>query len=635
MIEPQGTSAPLNDSPWTLNASNLGSSAASPASPVISTGRAIRGIMTFLFILYTTGGLLPAVSQAEQPTRTRTYGLLAGAPQSRIVSPGMLEIELETESPTPPILVYYGVNTMDEELDFPRFRKSQREPGEFTALKTGHKVRVDFRSLWRSISETPAESRICWRAEIYVPKLASSRFVEGRCYFDPETLGDTPNIVLGPFIEQVTKQSAIVTFETDRAVSGIVEVGDATVKGPESTRHMIPIRGLQSGRKYAYRVHAGRTITRPYAFRTASDGDFSFAAMVDSREGVGGGMRSAAGTNALALRELASHAYHHGASFILFAGDLINGYTTSETDFRHQLNAFRYALGPIHARMPIFESMGNHEALIDLLAGGGMRDKPGNSSAEVVFGQLFTNPQNGPQDEGPNTPPYRENVYTFDYGRARFIVLNNNYWFSRFPQRDGGNLEGFIMARQMAWLRDQVARADADPKVDVIFYAAQEPPFPNGGHTQDAMWYHGGDTNGDGEVNDKDLPIVENRNEMWEIIAGSRKSVAFITGDEHAYSRLLVTDATPVGHKRKPGGVTARFRWPVWQITTGGAGAPWYDRETNLPWSDEVAVHSTQTHYTMFHVSRGEVTVEVFSDTGQVIDEAKLWEPNDGIAGDH
>jgi hypothetical protein len=241
-----------------------------------------------------------------------------------------------------------------------------------------------------------------------------------------------------------------------------------------------------------------------------------------------------------------------------------------------------------------------------------------------VFADVFTNPENGPRDEGQGSPPYRENVYYFDHAHARIFVINNNYWWSRDPHRDGGNLEGYVLPEQMKWLRNEVAKAEEDKSVRLLFFALQEPPFPNGGHTQDAMWYNGGDTNGDGKVDDQDIKIVENRNELWEIVASSPKTAAFIAGDEHAYSRVRISDFTNVGHKKKLDGSSATFKHPVWQVTSGGAGAPWYDKELDLPWSSELAAHSTQPHYAYFLISGDSVELEVYSQTGEKIDAATL-----------
>jgi hypothetical protein len=485
---------------------------------------------------------------------------------------------------------------------------------------------------------------VVYRVEVFIPRFNSSRIFEGRIYFNPQTKGDTANILVGPFVEQVTPTSAVIFWETDREADSLVRLRSAEGKseaagiaakragmnGPHAFQYEAVISGLEPGSRYLYSVRTGDTQTREYSFATplADVSKFEFATMVDCREAVAGGAQALYGVAGESLYRLGSDAYFRGAEFVLFAGDLINGYTTDVQDFRNMLDSFRRMMGPVNARIPVYESIGNHEALLDTFDDGSRYglsfDKQGADSAEVVFGDAFCNPDNGPESEGAGTPSYRENVYSFDHGNSRFFMLNNNYWWSSDPHGYGGNLEGYFLPAQLKWLRERVAEADQDPKIKHLFFAAQEPIFPNGGHVDDAMWYNGGDTNGDGKIDVADVPIVENRNEIWEIVAGSPKSVAFITGDEHAYCRLIVAKDTNVGHKRKTDGTEANFKYPVWQITSGGAGAPWYDQDKSLPWTPFVKKHSTQPHYAFFRVDGDNVTVEAYSETGQRIDQAAI-----------
>jgi hypothetical protein len=576
------------------------------------------------------------VFRPDAPSETRTYGFLAGPPVSRVVEPGVLEVSFATVSPSLRGRLYLGLSTLDEELDQPRYRISVDEPGEKLEPITEHRIRGDFRRLLGYMPNTERDSRIEWRVEVFVPAKSSVRFVEGRTYFDPETLDDTANVTFGPFVALVGTDSATVFWEVDRPCEGSVRIDGREIRSEvDGLRHTVRIEDLVPDTAYAYRVRAGETLVRSYSLRTATTGSsFRFAAMVDSREGVGGGLRSFGGCEALALRRLTAHAWRSGAGFVVFAGDLINGYTTSETDFRLQLDAWRRAMMPVWARIPVYAGIGNHETLLDAwrLGESGpilFADKEGEQSVEAVFADVFVHPTNGPENEGDGSPTYRENVYWFDHGNARIFVLNNNYWYCSDPHRFGGNLEGYVLPNQIAWLRQAVARADEDDTIDHLFFAAQEPVFPNGGHTRDSMWYSGGDTDRDGDVDEDDLPIVQCRNELWEIVSGSAKSVAFITGDEHAYSRLMVAPDTPVGTRAKLDGTDARFRHPVWQITAGGAGAPWYDKDLDLPWSGSLRAHCTMPHVAMFAVDGGDVTLEVIVETGQVVDSHRLRE--DGV----
>ncbi len=559
---------------------------------------------------------------------TRQYGFLVDHPAARVISPGTIEIEFETVEPTPPAMVYYGLNTLDEELNFPRFRSSLREKGSLDEWDTEHRVEIAFESLLDIIPNTPYESKISYRLAVWIPG-KGERFYDSRVFFDSETLGDTTNILFGPVVDQVTGNSAVVSWETDRPSEGTVTVGKKSFKSSsDGLKHEVAVSGLNPGTTYDYFVDADETRTRDYSFRTQAGDEFSFIAMVDSREGVGGGERAFGGIQGLSVKQIISDAYYKDVDFILFPGDLVNGYVTGVDDFRLQLDSFRRMMEPVHARIPVYEGMGNHEALIDMWRdpsfGTLYLDKQGDESAEAIFAERFVNPLDGPEPEGPGAPPYAENVYTFDWGNARFIMLNNNYWWSSQPAEFGGNLEGYILPNQIQWLRQEVEKANANAEIDHLFVAAQEPPYPNGGHTADAMWYNGGDTNRDGVVDGSDIDIVENRNTMWDIISSSPKTVAFITGDEHAYSRVLISQQTDVGHRRKQNGEVAEFDYPVWQITSGGAGAPWYDKELDLPWSPELRKHSTQPHGAMIRVQDGNIVLEVYSQTGQQIDSAVL-----------
>ncbi len=595
--------------------------------------RHIVGILAGFCAVVSFAGTPPKlgkpIERPDAPTKVQTYGLLRSDPVAKIVEPGVVEILFETEHPSPPAVGYFGLNTLDEDLDFPRYRDSVREDGTTTELRTRHRIRYEFAKLVKRAPTTPIDARLTWRVEVYVPQKNASRFFQGRLNFAPGSLADTVTVSAGPFVDQISASSALISWETDRPSTGAVQVaGKVYHSDSETTVHSVRVSGLQPATEYEYRVVSGDTVLRPYRFRTApTSGEFRFAAMIDCREGIGGGEINAYGVEARALNALLTHAYRAKVEFVLFGGDLSSGYVTKADELRRMLDSFRTVVQPVHARIPIYESMGNHESLLDIFDLDGKRlsvDKASPSSTEDLFAQLFWNPENGPKDEGPGSPPYLRNVYFFDYAGARFIVLNNDYWYCSNPHRYGGCLDGYVLPQQMNWLRERVAEASRNATLHSIFYLIHKPPFPNGGHTADAMWYKGGDTNRDGKVDDSDIPIIECRNTLWEIVASTPKSVALITGDEHAYCRLLITDSTPVGPKRKLDGETAVFRHPVWQITAGGAGAPWYDRETHLPWSREVRAHSTQPHYALFEVKPANVNLTVVSQTGQVIDRVPL-----------
>ena len=196
-------------------------------------------------------------------------------------------------------------------------------------------------------------------------------------------------------------------------------------------------------------------------------------------------------------------AYRQGADLLLMAGDLTNGYTTSREDFRTQLGAWKQAAGDFWHERPVYVGMGNHESLLRQFDDGSEeglqmdRWPYAEASSEAVFAQEFINPENGPAPADARRPPYRSNVYAFQYGPVQFIAFNNTYWLTwedgswEGVPRFGGCPEGYIMPDQLEWIKHEVAKAQADPSVQYIVLFAHEPLFPNGGHGKDSMWHQG------------------------------------------------------------------------------------------------------------------------------------------------
>ena len=148
--------------------------------------------------------------------------------------------------------------------------------------------------------------------------------------------------------------------------------------------------------------------------------------MCDSRAGLGGGERSVNGVNVRAVRKYFTSAYLQDVDMIFFPGDLINGHTASERDFREQLQAWKRIAEPVGHTIPIYETMGNHEFW--KVAAETVRESRGKISTEVVFADEFVNPLNAPEPESDVAPPYTETVYSFDYGNSHFCMVNTNYW---------------------------------------------------------------------------------------------------------------------------------------------------------------------------------------------------------------
>jgi phosphodiesterase/alkaline phosphatase D-like protein len=495
-------------------------------------------------------------------------------------------------------------------------------------------------------------------------------FYDGRVSFRLNKDGKVEkhlSLIQGPLINTSSDDTstATISFETDEISTAVLFVKKK--KGEElgpfesklaGTRHEIQVFGLKPDTEYLYYVEAsneqiGKAVTRKYMFRSAPAKGRSpvvFAFMSDSREGMGGGERAYMGLNLHVLSTCVRDAYRRGAQFLVFGGDLINGYNSDVEDFRLQLKAWKQAVEGFWRTRPVFTAMGNHEALINVFkdgtrAGLALDKWPyERQSAETIFAEEFMNPKNGPEPSDPRRPRYRENVYSFQYGPATLIAFNNNYWYTTCNYKKpetcrckdfGGSPEGYIMEDQLFWIEEVIARADEDVTTKYIFLFAQEPVFPCGGHVTDAMWWNGNNqirayskNSETALVEPEPLGIVEVRNRLWRAVAQSKKVAAVMTGDEHAYHRTLLSSRTPVGLFPRDDldgdGVLDRFSThpdftnPTWHITAGTAGAPFYNRE-ETPW--EPSVFSSQSGYLLIKIQEERVSSQFITVTGQVLDK--------------
>lgn len=126
------------------------------------------------------------------------------------------------------------------------------------------------------------------------------------------------------------------------------------------------------------------------------------------------------------------------------------------------------------------------------------------------------------------------------------------------------------------------------------------------------MWYHGGDPEKNG--GDDRSYVSERRDEIWNAFIATGKAVAGNFGDEHNFSRPLIT-------KDRNGDPYAQ---PVWQIVTGGAGAPFAAVEPDMPWSDGLRKSTAQMHVALYKVDGKHVFLDVYNLDSLLIDSVEL-----------
>ena len=478
----------------------------------------------------------------------------------------------------------------------------------------------------------------------------------------PQAVEKLPSIVEGPLINLLTSDdptTAVISFVTDQAAAAAVVLDDGRrFPGPAAQRHQFLLDKLTPRKPYAYRVQIGATATRPYTFRAAppaGHGPVTFAYCGDSREGGGSTLATFMGVNYSTMERLAAFAFFQGADLFVMGGDLINGYTASKADFHTQLHAWKQTMAGFWNHRPVYPIMGNHEALLRAFDYGERfpvsldRWPYATDSAEAAFADAFINPANGPTPSDPRRPTYRENVFALQYGLVKILALNNNYWLGSKPAKFGGSPEGYILDDQMRWIEAQLEQAERSPTVKYVFLVLQEPPFPNGGHLKDTMWYSGDNavrahTFRQGKLHPAPQGIIEVRNRLVRAAAASPKVAAVLACDEHSYHRVLIDRSVPIGvpatddknrdgkidwKGAEPASPIAGLKHPTWYITCGGGGAPYYAEEP-APWNRHWKAkknpragyrYSSQENIILFRADDKGVSARVYTPYGELLDE--------------
>ncbi len=411
-----------------------------------------------------------------------------------------------------------------------------------------------------------------------------------------------PTVIYGPYLDRPESQCYVISFEMSEPVSAAVILDGKRFASQKTVRrHEIAVGAIKAG-THNYRIEGD---PRTFRFRIRDDGPFRFAVMSDSRTVAGGAEFNLQAVNGKVLSDLFLDAYQQDVDLVVFPGDLVDGYTQMEDEFERELKSWAWATEPVSALVPVYEGIGNHEALVVQY---GARpyiffDRKPPHSTEDVFGRVFVNPVNGDFAEQDGLPTYRENLYYFMMRNCLFIMANSNYWVGgEFPEVHGGNLEGHIMDRQMDWLRRVLK--DLGPKAKHIFFFTHEPAYPVSAHMKDGMWYWGGDPKRNDGI-DRSY-VVERRDELIQLLAGSGVKLIFF-GDEHNYSRVRIDSKI------------ADIDGTITQVITGGAGAPYYELAEEIPWRDNLEKFGRENHYILVDV-KDTVRVRVIGITGHVID---------------
>jgi len=157
-------------------------------------------------------------------------------------------------------------------------------------------------------------------------------------------------------------------------------------------------------------------------------------------------------------------------------------------------------------------------------------------------------------------------TYSFDYGNAHFVAINEYY----DGTSDTGT-NGDVVDALYNWLVDDLA-ANTKPAVFVI---GHEPAYPEYAHVGDSLDGH-----------------QENRDRFWKLL-NDEKVIAYLCGHTHYYYSKTVDDSTAL-----PGYTWTPF---TWQIDCGNAGNPREPEQTFV----DVTVTDTDVTFTVWQGLEG------------------------------
>ncbi|MDQ7826668.1 MAG: metallophosphoesterase family protein [Candidatus Eremiobacteraeota bacterium] len=613
-------------------------------------GRCALLILAALLLGVCSPGAVAAVPDSWKKTKMRE-SLYASLPRFVFDGKGAVRLAFSTRVPAPPACVHVGIILPGDKLSIPVFRKTFKERiGEPGSLARDHSIAVNFGAMKNYVDQGALRGEgldFHYRVEVWNPVDLGVSFYEGRQRVREEQglFKPMPTLTEGPFVDMVTHSSATIGWKTDVPTRGEVLVGQKSVAQNEpSCAHEVTVTGLSPDTHYHYEVKVQNDTCSyrypRYSFDTAplpgTGKKFRFAFMSDSRASEGGGQEDFLGFSKPDLQNFFMQCYQQRAKMIFFGGDLVDGYVSEARDLQQQLNQWKLTIEFVGHRIPVYELIGNHEFVGDawLVEKQGKtreyyRYKEGNDGTEAVIAREFANPgESFPPPEiikGAKGPSYEESVFSLDYANCHFACLNSNYasagvrdtydgdMFAEALTVLGGNRVGYLMENQLRWLEEDLKKA-RERKMEHLFVMLHEPPFPNGGHADSAMFWgkkQGGTWKG---LNDRTQPmgdVLAMRSRFLSILSKYRV-LALFTGHEHNYSRMVIDKSLDPAVEN-----------PMWQILSGDVGAPYYFQQKDLPWSGKVKAFSSELNCCIIEVEGPMVFLKVISPTGELLDEVQ------------
>jgi predicted phosphodiesterase len=354
-------------------------------------------------------------------------------------------------------------------------------------------------------------------------------------------------LLVEPYLQFATKTSITVMWQTSLEASSIVHYGptiacDQAIEGNTSGIHEVVIEGLEPETQYFYRVEsksvAGTSyFSEPATFKTAVNEETPFAfAVISDTQG-----------NPKVSGELAKLAWGQRPSFLLHPGDLVS--TGKNRD--HWLKHFFPGMRPLINHVAFYPVLGNHE-----------------QNAKHYYNYVSL--------------PNPEYYYAFDYGNARFFMIDTNQ--KVHPD-----------SVQFKWLEKELAKSDAKWK----FVCHHHPPYSSDENDYGNLWKTNQGNHGDQRAREL-VPLYENYgvDVVWN-------------GHIHSYERTW----------RVLGGKAVEAGGPFYMITGGGGGGLETPAPTRPFFQNNVR---RGHHYVMVHINGGTLEMKAFTLDDRLFDYHKI-----------
>ena len=344
---------------------------------------------------------------------------------------------------------------------------------------------------------------------------------------EPYGYGASPAIIRGPYLQHVTKNTIRILWQTNRPSNSIVRFGLEETLGyyqcglEPTTFHEAELFLLSPETVYHYQVRSDGAQSNISTFATAPEADspFTFVVYGDNR------------TRPVDHQKVVDGIEDQLPDLVINVGDVVtDGWDQEQYD-----TEFFDQVGDLMSRVPLYVSTGNHES-------------------ESPFHYRYF------------SFPGREHWYSFDYGDARYIVLNSN------------RLHG-PASKQYKWFKAELDRAQAD-EVSWLFVFTHHPAYSEG-----SLNYTDGDN-----IKAHLLPLME-----------SYGVDIFFNGHTHDYERGELNG--------------------VVHLLTGGGGAGLSSWAKDV---EHVTVYKSCHHFVMVDINGTTAQVTAIDKTGAEIDSFLL-----------